>query len=44
MDTLTIGLAQIAPVWLNRDGTMAKMLDGSGSGGERSGMSACGVR
>jgi len=27
MDTLTIGLAQIAPVWLNREGTMAKMLD-----------------
>jgi len=27
MDTLTIGLAQIAPVWLNRDGTLAKMLD-----------------
>ena len=25
MDTLTIGLAQIAPVWLNRAGTMSKI-------------------
>jgi nitrilase len=27
MDTLTIGLAQIAPVWLNRTGTLSKILD-----------------
>jgi nitrilase len=27
MDTLTIGLAQIAPVWLDRAGTLSKMLD-----------------
>ena len=27
MDTLTIGLAQIAPVWLDRSGTLSKMLE-----------------
>ena len=27
MDTLTVGLAQIAPVWLNRAGTMSKILE-----------------
>lgn len=27
MDTLTIGLAQIAPVWLNRLGTLSKILE-----------------
>jgi nitrilase len=26
-DTLTVGLAQIAPVWLNRDGTLVKVLE-----------------
>ena len=25
--TLTVGLAQIAPVWLNRDATLAKVVD-----------------
>nr|AAR97474.1 nitrilase [uncultured organism] len=27
MDSLTVGLAQIAPVWLNRAGTLSKMLE-----------------
>ncbi|MEM7111058.1 MAG: carbon-nitrogen hydrolase family protein [Chloroflexota bacterium] len=27
MDELTVGIAQIAPVWLNRDGTLAKIID-----------------
>ena len=27
MDKLTIGLAQIAPVWLDRVGTLSKMLE-----------------
>ena len=26
-DQLTVGIAQIAPVWLNRDATLAKMVD-----------------
>jgi len=26
-DTLTVGLAQIAPFWLNRAGTLSKILD-----------------
>ena len=26
-DLLTVGLAQIAPVWLNRDATLVKIID-----------------
>ena len=26
-ESLTVGMAQIAPVWLDRDGTLAKILD-----------------
>ena len=34
MDSLTIGLAQIAPVWLNRTGTLSKIVDQVRAAGE----------
>ncbi len=33
-ETLTVGLAQIAPVWLDRAGTMSKILDQARAGHE----------
>ena len=33
--TLTVGLAQIAPVWLDRDSTIAKIVDWIGKAGDQ---------